>query len=330
MSFGKADQLLSLATMAAARFMGITIADVVAKFDCSKRTAQRMLRALELQFPDTEAFLDDEGRKRWRLRQAAIRDLMTLTADELAALDLAIATLDRSRQDEEATKLTSLKEKILALVPRTKAAGLETDYEALLEAQGLAARPGPKPKIDPQVTAKISEAVKACVLLKIKYRARNAPARTRKIAAAGILIGLRRYVVARAAEDMAGPWRLFRAEGILSAELTTEQFLRDSEFNLREFANRAFGTFQNEDEFGEVVWCFAPDAAEHAREFEFHPKQVLEDRPDGSLIIRFQAAGHLEMCWHLYAWGDKVEVLAPAKLRQMVHRYRRKDFPALP
>ena len=92
----------------------------------------------------------------------------------------------------------------------------------------------------------------------------------------------------------------------------------------------AFGSFQNEDEYAEVVWRFAPEAAGHAREFEFHPEQSFEDQPDGSLIVRFNAAGHLEMCWHLYAWGNKVDVLEPEQLRRMVHPYRRADFPALP
>ncbi|WP_442896061.1 hypothetical protein [Bradyrhizobium sp. AZCC 2289] len=46
--------------------------------------------------------------------------------------------------------------------------------------------------------------------------------------------------------------------------------------------------------------------------------------------MRFRAAGHLEMCWHLYTWGDQVEVLAPKALRKMVHPYRRSDFAALP
>ena len=95
-------------------------------------------------------------------------------------------------------------------------------------------------------------------------------------------------------------------------------------------ANRAFGVFQNEEEFGEVVWRFSPQAAAHARGFEFHPGQVLEDQPDGSLIVRFSAAGHLEMCWHLYLWGDDVEVIEPALLRDLVHGHRRSDFPSLP
>ena len=76
----------------------------------------------------------------------------------------------------------------------------------------------------------------------------------------------------------------------------------------------------------EVVWRFAQHAAEHARSFTFHPDQVFEDQPDGSLIVRFHAAGWLEMCWHLYQWGDTVEVIAPPELREMVEGYQRSDF----
>jgi hypothetical protein len=58
--------------------------------------------------------------------------------------------------------------------------------------------------------------------------------------------------------------------------------------------------------------------------FPFRPTRVLEDLPDGSLTVRFNASGHLEMCWHLYMWGDQVEVLAPEVLRKMVEPYRLK------
>jgi predicted DNA-binding transcriptional regulator YafY len=99
MSFWKAEQLLALATLAAARHAGITIDDVAERFEVSRRTAQRMLRALETQFPDTRTARDDEGRKRWRLSAAPLRDLMTMSAEELAALDLAVETLRRSGLD---------------------------------------------------------------------------------------------------------------------------------------------------------------------------------------------------------------------------------------
>ncbi|MGC1585853.1 MAG: WYL domain-containing protein, partial [Rhodomicrobium sp.] len=160
---------------------------------------------------------------------------------------------------------------------------------------------------------------------------RGEPApRTRRLAPYGLLTGLRQYLVARPAEARSGPFRLYVVEKIRVAKVGGEAFVRDPDFNLQSFANRAFGAFQNEAGFGEVVWRFSPRAASRARGFEFHPAQVMEDQPDGSLIVRFSAAGHLEMAWHLYAWGHDVEVLAPEHLRTMVHAYRRADFSSLP
>jgi len=330
-SFWKAEQLLGLATLAAARHTGITIDDVIERYAVSKRTAQRMLHALEAQFIDTVTSIDDDGRKRWRLPSAPLRDLMTMTADELAALDLAAETLKRSGLAVEADQLLELREKILALVPRSKAARLETDHEVLLEAQGLAARPGPRQRIDRKIAAAIAEAIKACFILEVTYQARDEKEpRQRRLAPYGLLTGIRRYLVARPEEDLNGQARLYVVENIVSAAVGPDAFVRDPEFNLQAFANRSFGVFQRPEEYGEVVLRFSAKAAAHARGFEFHPSQVLEDQPDGALIVRFWASGHLEMAWHLYMWGEYVEVLAPMVLRDMVHGHRRGDFPSLP
>jgi predicted DNA-binding transcriptional regulator YafY len=96
MSFEKAQQLLELATFVASHRAGVTLDDVGERFGISKRTSQRILHALEAQFPDTESGFDEDGHKRWRLQTGALRDLLTLTSDELAALDLAIETLERN------------------------------------------------------------------------------------------------------------------------------------------------------------------------------------------------------------------------------------------
>jgi predicted DNA-binding transcriptional regulator YafY len=332
MSFEKAQQLLELATFVAARRVGVTLDDVGGRFGISRRTAQRILHALEAQFPDAESGFDEEGHKRWRLQTGALRDLLTLTSDELAALDLSIETLERNAQGIEATELRRLREKILALVPRSKIARLETDHEALLEAQGLAARPGPTARISPKIASAISTALKASERLRIVYhhsRGSGKPT-ARVVEPYGVLMGIRRYLVAKPKGDTNGPLRYYVAEKIQSAELTGESFEREPGFNIDQHAQKAFGAFQNDSEFGEVIWRFKPDVATHARAFMFHPTQVLEEQPDGSLIVRFSASGHLEMCWHLYMWGDRVEVLAPESLRKMIDPYRRSDFLALP
>ncbi len=331
MSYSKARDLMTLAIMAAGRYVGVTLDDVMVRFRISRRTAQRMTHALEEVFPDTAPYWDDEGRKRWRLPSGQMRELMSLSAEELAALDLAIATLVRAGLSIEAEDLRGLRGKIRALVPHEQMLRIEPDLEALMEAQGLAARPGPRQRVNRQIIAAIAEAIKACHLLEVEYRARGeTEVRVRRLVPYGLLTGLRRYLVARSARDPLGPTRLYILDSIGSARVTDEAFERDPAFRLDEFARRAFGVFQNEEELGEVVWRFSATAAERARQFQFHPSQQVEEQPDGSLVVSFCAAGHLEMCWHLYVWGDQVEVLEPERLRNMVHAWRRSDFPSLP
>src|SRR5262249_28875329 len=255
-AYWKAEQLLALATLLAARHAGVTLDEVIDRFSVSKRTAQRMLRALEAQFTDTRTLIDEEGRKRWRLPSGALRDLMSLSAEELAALDLAVETMKRAGLSVEAGDLLNLREKILALVPRSKAARIETDHEALLLAQGLAARPGPRQRIDRRIIVAIGEAIKACRMLDVAYQSRDETVpRRRQLAPYGLLTGLRRYLVGRPSDDPASAaLRLYVVENISSAQVTRETFERDPGFNLQDFADRAFGIFQNEEEFGEVVW----------------------------------------------------------------------------
>jgi len=93
-------------------------------------------------------------------------------------------------------------------------------------------------------------------------------------------------------------------------------FTRKRGFSLRDYAQRSFGVFQEAPV--DVVWRFSPKAAPDAREFLFHPTQVLEPQPDGSLIVRFHAGGLLEMCWHLFTWGEEVAVIKPKRLAALL------------
>ena len=331
MAFAKADQLLALAQMVAGSRVGILLDDVEQRFAVSHRTAQRMMRALEVQFPDVETRTDAEGRKRWRLQGGHLRELMTLEAEELAALDLAIAKFGNDGHSIEKKSLIALRDKIMALVPRNKALRLETDHEALLAAQGFVARPGPRPKIDEKTTAILGEAIKACQWVEIEYQSyKEKTPRKRKVAPLGLLSGVRVYLIALPEDHERPAIRNFRLDAITHAKILDDSFERPQDFDIHDFAAQSFGVFQNDQDVCDVEWRFRPEAAAQAKTYLFHPKQTLEECNDGSLIVRFRASGQLEMAWHLYMWGDKVEVVAPKSLKQQVKRFLRSDFPAMP
>lgn len=330
MSFLKAEKLLSLAALTSARHRGVTIDDVRDRFGVSKRTAQRMLKALELQFPDATSSFDDEGRKRWQLQRAALKDLLSITPEELTALDVAQESLAGSASAIEAAHLLSLREKLMALVPPAQARRLEVDHEILFDSYTFVARPGPRVELNLAVAEKISEAIKSSKLLEIQYAPDGQNVTVKKVAPYGVISGFRRYLIAVPADSSDSRPKHFAIDRMKDATVSSEYFLRDPNFDIRDFAKRAFGVFQSDEEYGEVVLRFRPAAASRARAFQFHPDQKIAVDEDGSVTIRFNASGWLELTWHLYVWGDHVEVLAPDKLRAMVHPYRRSDFASLP
>src|SRR4029077_3814617 len=181
-------------------------------------------------------------------------------------------------------------------------------------------RPGPRQTIPADMLGDLRHAIIACRRVRLHYRARGTGALSRQLVCPyGFLYGNRHYLVAYGTSDQVRDYRLFSLANIEKAQITESSFQRRKSFSLRAFAERSFGAFQEEP--FDVVWRFSPGAAADARQFLFHPSQTFDDQPDGSLIVRFHAGGALEMCWHLFTWGEDVEILKPQRLRTMMRAW---------
>ena len=327
MSFWKAQDLLRLARMAAARRTGISLDEICEEFGVSHRTAQRMTDALEATFTNVTAEDGDDRRRRWRVADPLLDRLNPRQETAIEALEIAARTAGEQGRLRHARALSDLRDGMLARLAPRDALRTEADAEAVLMALGQVTRPGPRVNLAPEVIDAVIEALRGPFRLRVSYRDAESPDRV--IEPHGLLLGHRSYLVAR--QPSRGDTLLnFRMDRIRAAECLDESFALQPRFSLANYAAQAFGVYQDPAQHGEVVWRFAPEAAERAAEFRFHPTQMLDPQDDGSLIVRFHAAGWLEMAWHLYQWGDKVEVVEPAGLRALVEGHRRSDFDALP
>ena len=328
MSFTKAMDLLTLAQMAAARRHGVSLTDICEKFCVSHRTAQRMTHALEATFANVTSDDGPDLRRRWRI--TGTRELARLRPRQetaLEALEIATRTARDDGRLRHARALEETRDWISGSLDPRASLRAESDAEAVLASIGQVARPGPKVELLPGVMDEIIEALRGPFRLRIVYSKPDAPARI--VEPHGVLMGPRPYLVAR--QPSRSPKLIqFRIDRIRTAACLDDSFALEPGFSLERYAARAFGAHQTEGQYGEVVWRFTPEAAERASGFRFHPEQVLEPQDDGSLIVRFHAAGWLEIAWHLYQWGDKVEVLAPAGLRDYVDPWRRSDLDGMP
>lgn len=244
-------------------------------------------------------------------------------ASELSVLDMAIKRAQHEGALMDVWGLVSLRDRLSASMPSIHARKTETDAAAVLEAQGLACHPEPKAKQSPNILGAIAEGIKAPFPIDIVDQA------AWEAEPYGLMLGTRQYLIARDIEN-GRAYRRYRMDRISSAKVTGQSFPRDPDFDLDAFAVQAFGSYHSEAEYGRVVWRFVPSAAAVAREFAFLPTQQMTDEPGGSLRVEFTASGRIEMVWHLYEWGNQVEVVESEGLRAMVEGFQQGDLGVLP
>ena len=313
MRYEPASKVMHLAMRLQGARLGLTIDDIETELDVSRRTAERLRDAVEQTFGPLEELETGERRKRWRLRSNALRQLIRVAPEELAELESAAEGLDRAGLTERAKAIRDVAGKLRALWRPRPDVDSEDALEVLMRTEGLAMRAGPRPHLEAGLLPLLREALTTGCMVEFEYRARTTGVTSRqRVEPYGVLYGNRAHLVGRT--DWADEPRLWRLDRVRDARVLEETFERDADFDLRTYAERSFGTFQENPI--QVVLRFNEDAAYDAGNFLFHPTQTTDRNDDGTLTVRFRASGIDEMCWHLVTWGESVKVEKPLRLRR--------------
>jgi len=314
MRYEPSQRLLRLALMLAGTRTGLTLDEIAQELGVGRRTAERLRDALAGLFPQLEDWDDEVRVRRWRLPGSALAGVAEPRAEAVAAVE-ALARECAARG--EADRAGLLREAATTLRVLMRPAALrraEPDIEALMQAEGIAMRPGPRPRLDPGILPTLRRAILGMQLVAVRY-ARNggeAPV-VRILCPYGTLYGGdgRAWLVGHV--EGLPEMRLWRLDRIASVDLLDRCFARREDFDLAAYAAQSFGVFQEEPV--DVVLLIAPEAAAEAACWMFHPSQTLEREVDGALRVAFRAGGVQEICWHLFMWGIAVTVLEPDELR---------------
>jgi predicted DNA-binding transcriptional regulator YafY len=111
--------------------------------------------------------------------------------------------------------------------------------------------------------------------------------------------------------------RMFAVQRVRSVEETGESFDRPADFRVADFMRGSFRAMRGEGAY-DVVLRFGSQAAGWIREKQWHPSQVHEDRPDGSLVVRFHLNDLRDIKRWAMFWGTDCEILAPPELRELI------------
>ena len=315
MRYERLAEVLRLAVALQGSYRGLTIADIQEEFCVSRRTAERMRAAVEAAFGpletvDTDA---DDRRIHWRLQSRNLSRFIYASPEELAELEAVASSLDRTGLAKRADTLRDLVVKLRAALRGHSPEEFDFALETLMQAEGLSMRAGPRESLEEGLLSLVREAITVRRKIEFDYVARGTGRRSRpRVRPYGVLYGNRAFLVGRT--DRGRDPMLWRLANVGGARITDETFERDPAFDLRRYAERSFGTFQEKPV--DVVLRFNRDAAPDAKAFRFHPNQTVAENADGSLTVRFKAGGIEEMCWHLVTWGRGVTVVEPPGLRE--------------
>lgn len=310
----KGARLLELARLLASSAEGFTLDEIAERMGVARRTAERMRDAVWDVFPQMEV-VDEPPTRRFRIPSGLDGLFQTPAAEELAALTAAAEMMDRQGAAGRAAHLRALEQKVLSAMRAAARRRLAPDLEALLQAETIAVQAGPRPFEDESVLAAVRGALKALCTLRFRYEGGSTPGRIREVVPYGILFGRSNYLVAEEVGTGTGPrnWRLDR---VFDVEVTGRPGAPPEGFSLQAYADESFGIYQDDTE--DVVLRVRPHGADDARRWRFHARQKLEEQADGSIVVRFRASGMRELAWHLFSWSDKVEIVAPQALKDMM------------
>ena len=310
MRHDKAALVLDLARRMAASAEGLTIDDIRREFEVGRRTAERLRDAVIMLFPQTDE-VSDPPNKRWRIRGGLSAFEQAPTTAEMVELTRAAQGLRASGEPGRAAAHEGLERKLKSAMRSTTLNRLAPDLEALIRAETIAVQAGPRPSADESVLAEIRQAILAGQPLGFIYSRPGAEARSRSVAPCGVMFGRANYLVA--ADRESGRIQTFRLDRMSAVRAESGQASVPADFDLQAFASQSFGIYQ--DEIEDVVLKVAPVGATEARAWRWHPTQSFEDQADGAVLVRFRASGMRELAWHLFTWGDQVEIVAPARLK---------------
>ncbi len=111
--------------------------------------------------------------------------------------------------------------------------------------------------------------------------------------------------------------RTFKLNRIREMKTLDQHFADDGDFDLSEYLGRAW-SMMPEGRIYNVKLRFLPMVAQNVVEVQWHSTQKAVHNSDGSVTMEFRVDGLGEIAWWILGYGDQVQVLQPAKLRQKI------------
>jgi predicted DNA-binding transcriptional regulator YafY len=303
-------RLMRVASLLVAHPDGMRPKDVAERLGMSVRNVYRDLKALEgeVGLP----MWSEEGR--WGLLDTAFLPPLKLTLSEAMAVFLGARLMVRYA-DKYDPDLGSAFEKLAANLPETLREHVARSLDVLQDAP-----------LDPDFIDHVRQLTRAWAERRVveieyegaAYEGRPGERSRRTVRPFIIEPSLQTHALYLIGWDEGrDAVRTFKIERIHDVRVTPRSFEPPEGATLERDLRRGWDIIADQPPT-DIVLQFSAAVADRVLETTWHPLQRTERAPDGTLLWRSTVSGVLEIRLWILSWGDDVEVLEPADLRDQV------------
>lgn len=306
--YSRISDILDLAVFMQSKIQGVTISDIMERYNISRRTAERMRDGLLNVFSSIDVVNTLDNQKHWGFINYSISPLISFNQEEIIKLENLI---NKNTNKEIKSQLVKTIEKLKAINTKNHLTN-EENIKLLMQTQGYAVVQAPKYIIDSNILEEVKNA-----LIQNKKLIGFYHNKKRILEPLGLVYGTKTYLIAYEKEK-GNEIYTYTLHKFKDLKMTQEKF-KKYDFNLQEFTNRSFGIFQGE--ILDVELKFSPSVALKALNYNFHPTQKIKKQKDGSLLVNFKASGEREIIYNVFRWGTDCKIIKPESLKSAYKKY---------
>lgn len=300
--YSRVSDILALIVLMQSKTLGITLSDIQTELNISRRTAERLRDSILNILPQVGEIEIIGKEKHWGFISGNMREIVYFSPDEIAMLE----TIKDGLEFEDRQKSLSVVINKLKALSNKQISKIEDRVELLMRTEGVAISQRANYKINVEILDTIRQAIKENKKVKAVYNGKE-----KCLSPYGIIYGSDLYLISGEGEHT-NPY-VYKMHRLSDVVLTRETFEK-GDFDIKEYANKSFGVYQNEAYKVELL--FKEEVAEDVLNYNFHPTQKVKQNDDGTVTVKFKASGDKEILWHIFRWGENVKILSPKNLKQ--------------
>jgi predicted DNA-binding transcriptional regulator YafY len=278
-------------------------------WEISTKTVQRDLEFLQDRLGAPLAY--DHSRRGYYYTEATFMlPTLQMNEGELVALLLSTRILSQFQGTPMAAKLTTLFEKLSALLPDSISFRPEEFFTR------FSFTAPPSMPVPPSVWENVVKALQTGYRLRIEYAASKEDKVYRVIPVH--LANLQGDWYLFAQFDGYDNFRQLALSRIHSARVLKSKGALEGHFDAEEALMDVFARFAGDNQAFSVRVIFSADVAHAVMERQWHPKQTVRPLKDGRVEIRFEAKGDVEVQRWIQAYGRHARVESPKWLKERI------------